>query len=216
LDRSLNNYAMIDLKNIKNIILDLGRVILEINLDNTIDTFKEFGFPHLEELDIVFSKFPFFRQFELGLISPEQFISEVRKISKNDPPDEVIVEAWNSMIGGFFECSIPLIQRLGKKYRMFLLSNTNAIHEKEYNNRLKKDHGIENLSVLFEKAYYSHDLHLSKPDPEIFKYVLNHHGLVPEETLFVDDILIHVESATKLGIRTFHLADPLKFTDIFS
>jgi len=207
---------MIDLKNIKNIILDLGRVILEINLDNTINTFKEFGFPQIDELDIVFSKFPFFRQFELGLISSEQFISEVRKISGKVPSDEVIKEAWNSMIGGYFKGSLPLVQRLGKKYRMFLLSNTNAIHEKEYNNRLKKDHGIENLSELFEKAYYSHDLHLSKPDPEIFKYVLNHHGLVEKETLFVDDILIHIESASKLGIKTFHLESPLKFTDIFS
>lgn len=207
---------MIDLKNIKNIILDLGKVILEINLDNTINTFKEFGFPHIDELDIVFSKYPFFRQFELGLISPEQFVSEVRKISDNTLSDGIIEKAWNSMIGGYFEGAIPLIQRLRKKYRMFLLSNTNAIHEKVYNNRLKKDHGIANLSVLFEKAYYSHDLHLSKPDPEIFKYVLNQNGLKPEETFFVDDILIHIESASKLGIKTFHLEYPLKFTDIFS
>jgi HAD superfamily hydrolase (TIGR01549 family) len=207
---------MIDLKNIKNIILDLGRVILEINLDNTINTFKEFGFPQLDELDIVFSKFPYFRQFELGFISPEQFLSEVRKMSDKVPSNEIIEKAWNSMIGGFFKGSVPLIQRLGKKYRMFLLSNTNAIHEKEYNNRLKKDHGIENLTELFEKVYYSHDLHLSKPDPGIFKYVLKRHGLVPEETLFVDDVLIHIESASKLGIKTFHLEYPLKFTDIFS
>lgn len=207
---------MINLKNIKNIILDLGKVILEIILDNTINSFKEFGFPNIDELDIVYSKFPFFRQFELGLISPEQFISAIRKITGNVQSDEVIKEAWNSMIGGYFEGSIPLIQRLCKKYRMFLLSNTNAIHEKEYNDRLKKDHGIVSLSELFEKAYYSHDLHLSKPDPEIFKYVLNHNGLVPEETLFVDDILINVESAAKLGIKTFHLEYPVKFTDIFS
>jgi FMN phosphatase YigB (HAD superfamily) len=207
---------MIDLKNIKNIILDLGKVILEINLDKTIYTFKEFGFPHFDEEDIVFTTYPFFRQFELGLISPEQFISEVRKIKDNVLPSDVIKEAWNAMIGGYFEGSIPLVQRLSKKYRMFLLSNTNAIHEKEYNNRLKKDYGIANLSELFEKAYYSHDLHLSKPDPEIFKYVLNHNGLIPEETLFVDDILIHIESAAKLGIRTFHLEYPLKFTEIFT
>jgi putative hydrolase of the HAD superfamily len=206
---------MIDLKNIKNIILDLGRVILEINLDNTINTFREFGFPHLDEQDIVFAKFPFFRQLELGFIPPQQFISEVRKVSGNSVPEKVIEKAWNSMIGGFFEGSIPLIQKLGKKYRMFLLSNTNVIHEKEYNDRLKKDYGIENLSVLFEKVYYSHDLHLSKPDPEIFKYVLNQNGLLPEETLFVDDIKVHTDSASKLGIKTFHLEEPLKLTEIF-
>jgi HAD superfamily hydrolase (TIGR01509 family) len=205
---------MIDLKNIKNIILDLGRVILKINLDNTIIAFKEFGFPQLDELDIVFSRYPFFMQFELGLISAEQFISDISKTTGNNLSDESILEAWNSMIGEYYEDTIPLIQQLGKKYRMFLLSNTNELHEKEYNNRLKKDYGIANLSVIFEKVYYSHTLHLSKPDPLIFKFVMNENQLVAGETLFIDDILVHIESAAKLGIRTFHLKDPLKLTDV--
>ena len=205
---------MIDLKNIKNIILDLGRVILKINLDNTIIAFKEFGFPQLDELDIVFSRYPFFMQFELGLISAEQFISDISKTTGNNLSDESILEAWNSMIGEYYEDTIPLIQQLGKKYRMFLLSNTNELHEKEYNNRLKKDYGIANLSVIFEKVYYSHTLHLSKPDPLIFKFVMNENQLVAGETLFIDDILVHIESAARLGIRTFHLKDPLKLTDV--
>ena len=205
---------MIDLINIKNIILDLGRVILKINLDNTIIAFKEFGFPQLDELDIVFSRYPFFMQFELGLISAEQFISDISKTTGNNLSDESILEAWNSMIGEYYEDTIPLIQQLSKKYRMFLLSNTNELHEKEYNNRLKKDYGIANLSVIFEKVYYSHTLHLSKPDPLIFKFVLNENQLVAGETLFIDDILVHIESAAKLGIRTFHLKYPLKLTDV--
>lgn len=205
---------MIDLKNIKNIILDLGRVILKINLENTIIAFKEFGFPQLDELDIVFARYPFFMQFELGLISAEQFISDISKTTGNNLSDKSILEAWNSMIGEYYEDTIPLIQQLGKKYRMFLLSNTNELHEKEYNNRLKKDYGIANLSVIFEKVYYSHTLHLSKPDPLIFKFVMNENQLVAGETLFIDDILVHIESAAKLGIRTFHLKDPLKLTDV--
>jgi putative hydrolase of the HAD superfamily len=205
---------MIDLKNIKNIILDLGRVILKINMDNTIIAFKEFGFPQLDELDIVFSRYPFFMQFELGLISAEQFISDINKTTGNNLSDESILEAWNSMIGEYYEDTIPLIQQLGKKYRMFLLSNTNELHENEYNNRLKKDYGIANLSVIFEKVYYSHTLHLSKPDPLIFKFVMNENQLVAGETLFIDDILVHIESAAKLGIRTFHLKDPLKLTNV--
>jgi HAD superfamily hydrolase (TIGR01509 family) len=207
---------MIDLKNIKNIILDLGRVILKINLDNTIIAFKEFGFSQLDELDIVFARYPFFMQFELGLISAEQFISDIRKTTGNNLSHESILKAWNSMIGEYFEGAVPLIQQLDKKYRMFLLSNTNEIHEKEYNNRLKNDYGIANLSDIFEKVYYSHTLHLSKPDPLIFEYVLNDNHLVAEETLFIDDILVHIESAAKLGIRTFHLEDPLKLTDVLT
>jgi len=206
---------MIDLTNIKNIILDLGRVILKINLDNTLISFKEFGFSKLEEFDIIFSRYTFFRQFELGLISPQQFFSEIRKAISNNLSDESIEKAWNSMIGEYYEGAVPLVQNLGKEYRMFLLSNTNEIHEKEYNSRLMTDHGIANLSLLFEKVYYSHTLHLSKPDPVIFKYVLNDSHLVPEETLYIDDLLVHIESSVKLGIRGFHLNLPMKLTDVF-
>jgi FMN phosphatase YigB (HAD superfamily) len=204
-----------DLRGINNIILDLGRVILTINLENTINSFKEFGFPQLEELDIVFSRYPFFRQFELGLITQKQFLSGIREATGNKLPDTTIKKAWNSMIGGYIEETVPLVRKLGRKYRIFLLSNTNSIHEREYNNRLKQDHGIENLSMIFEKVYYSHALHLSKPDPEIFKYVLNDSHLKPGETLYIDDILIHIESAAKLGIRGIHLDPPLKLTEIF-
>jgi len=206
---------MIDLKNIKNIILDLGKVILEIHLEKTINAFKEFGIPEIDDLDIVFSRYPFFYQFEIGEISPQQFFSEIRKVTRSELPDKTIADAWNAMIGGFFEGSIDTIRKLKPHFRMFLLSNTNAMHEEVYNKRLKEDHGISNLNELFEKVYYSHDIHLSKPDPMIFEHVLEDSGLVPEETLFVDDILIHLESAAKLGIQTFHLKPPLKISDIF-
>lgn len=204
-----------DLKGIKNIILDLGRVILKINLDNTINSFKEFGFPEIDELDIVFSRYPFFREFELGLITGKQFFSGIRKATGKKLPDRTIRDAWNSMIAGYIEDTIPLVKKLGRTYRMLLLSNTNSIHEREYNRQLMEEHGIKNLSMIFEKVYYSHAVHLSKPDPEIYKYVMNDSHLVAEETLFIDDILIHIESAAKLGIRGIHLDPPLKLTNIF-
>lgn len=204
-----------DLKGLKNIILDLGRVILTINLDNTINSFKDFGFPDIDELDIVFSRYPFFRQFELGLITRKQFYAGIREITRKKLPDRTIQEAWNSMIGDYIEGAVPLVRQLGGTYRMFLLSNTNSVHEREYNRRLMENHGIKNLSAIFEKVYYSHALHLSKPDPEIFKYVLNDSHLIPEETLYIDDILVHIQSASKLGIRGIHLDLPLKLTEIF-
>ena len=206
---------MIDLKNIKNIILDLGKVILDIHLEKTINAFKEFGIPEIDDLDIVFSRYPFFYQLETGTISPEKFLSEIRRVTGNNLPDKTIADAWNAMIGGFTNGAIGTIIKLKPKYRLFLLSNTNAMHEVEYNNRLKIDYGISNLSELFEKVYYSHTVHISKPDHKIFEYVLKDSNLVPEETLFIDDILIHIESAAELGIKTFHLKPPLKFSDLF-
>jgi FMN phosphatase YigB (HAD superfamily) len=204
-----------DLKGIKNIILDLGQVILTINLENTINSFKKFGFPDIDELDIVFSRYPFFRQFELGLITRKQFFSGIREATGKKLPDKTIQKAWNSMIGSYIEGTVPLVKKLGSKYRMFLLSNTNSVHEREYNLRLMQDHEIKNLSMIFEKVYYSHALHLSKPDPEIFKYVINDSHLIPSETLYIDDIFIHIESAEKIGIRGIHLDPPLKLTELF-
>jgi len=203
-----------DLTGIKNIILDLGRVILTINLENTINSFKEFGFPDIDELDIVFSRYPFFRQFELGLMTCKQFFAGIREVTRKKLPDRTIQEAWNSMIGAYIEGAVPLVRKLGRTYRMFLLSNTNSIHEREYNRRLMQDYGIKNLSVIFEKVYYSHALHLSKPDPEIFKYVLKDSHLIPEETIYIDDLLVHIQSASKLGIKGIHLDPPLKLTEI--
>ena len=118
------------------------------------------------------------------------------------------------MILGFNTRSIELLLKLRQSYRLFLLSNTNAIHELSYNRLLNETQGIENLDRIFEKVYYSHRLGLRKPNPEIFKYVLKDSNLEPEESLYVDDTLEHVESAKALGIRAYHLVYPERITDV--
>ena len=59
---------MINTEGIKNIILDLGGVILELDIDGTIRAFRELGFPSLESADIILSRYPFFLEFETGHI----------------------------------------------------------------------------------------------------------------------------------------------------
>ena len=61
------------------------------------------------------------------------------------------------------------------------------------------------MRELFEKRWFSHQIGLDKPDPEIFRHVLNDGGLKPEETLFIDDTLVHVEAARSVGINAWHL-----------
>ena len=205
---------MINLEGIENIILDLGGVILELDTGKTIEKFIELGFPPLENEDIILSKYPFFLEFETGMLSIEEFIARLVGISGNHAPEEKILEAWNAMILGFRPESIRLLHRLKKKYRLFLLSNTNAIHEVYYNSQLKKEHGIGNLDRIFEKVYYSHELKMRKPDPEIFRHVLEDMGQSPGKCLFIDDTLVNIDSARRLGIRAYHLAPPERLTDI--
>lgn len=195
-------------------ILDLGGVILDLDISATIKAFLELGFPRLENADIILSKYPFFLEYETGWISSDDFIERVIEISGNGASRDDIVNAWNSMSLGFRAENIELLMRLKEKYRLFLLSNTNALHETYYNTQLSDQHGIENLDRIFEKVYYSHDLKMRKPDAEIFRHVLDDAGIKPVESLYIDDTKVHVDSANSLGIRAFHLAPPLRLTEV--
>jgi putative hydrolase of the HAD superfamily len=206
--------GMIDTSGIKNIILDLGGVILELDIDRTLRAFHNMGFPPLESTDIILSKYPFFQKFETGMISSTEFVDKVIDISGNSVSAKDVLEAWNAMIRGFRKENINLLLNLREKFRLFLLSNTNAIHEIHYNDQLKREHEIENLDRIFEKVYYSHDLKMRKPDAEIFSYVLQDAGIQAGECLYVDDTLEHIESARKLGIICHHLAPPQRLTEI--
>jgi len=189
---------------IKNIIFDLGGVILDINPDATYEAFKKLGYrrPENSKTDSVFLNFLF--DFEKGLISEEDFPREMLKFTDLNPTKEELYAAWNIMLLGYKQEKLDFLQKIKTQYRTFLLSNTNIIHARYYNEMLRKVHGIDGLVELFEKVYYSHDLKLRKPDPEIFRLVLDIENLNPSETLFVDDMPENIKSAESFGIIGCH------------
>ncbi|MDR0661566.1 MAG: HAD-IA family hydrolase [Prevotellaceae bacterium] len=100
---------------------------------------------------------------------------------------------------------LDTLKHLKPRFRTFLLSNTNDLHIAYFHNRLKAEHGINDLSNHFEEVYYSYQIHLRKPDKEIFEYVLQKNKLRVNRTLFIDDTIRHIESAKSLGIQTLHV-----------
>jgi len=207
---------MIDLTNIKNIILDLGGVILDLDFESCINEFQKMGITDIVNLYEVPDHYPFFKQLEKGLMTPDQMREDIRKATGKNISDEEINYAWNIVSAGFTKKAIETVLKLNREFRLFLLSNTNAIHEVYYNNQLHEGHGIKNLTEIFEKVYYSHDLQMRKPDAEIFQFVLKDSKLIPEETLFIDDTLVHLETASSLGISTYHLVPPQRIEEVFS
>jgi len=192
---------MIDIpSNIKNIIFDLGGVILDIDPESTIRAFGKLGFkqPADNLIDKDFKKFLF--DFETGHILKKDFFNIISEFSSQNPEIKEIYHAWNLMILSYKQAKIDFLKQIKTQYRTFLLSNTNIIHAEYYNNLLKSKHGVENLKYLFEKVYYSHEIMLRKPNPEAFEIVLRENNLIPAETLFVDDTEINVIAAEKLGI----------------
>ncbi len=195
-------------KKIKNIIFDLGGVIINIDYHLTINAFKALG---LQNFDTIFNQAKQIGVFDLldkGLISPQEFRNEVRRITSSNLTDEQIDKAWNAMLLDFPPSRLELLGRVKSGYKTFLLSNTNAIHFEAYNQILHRTFGVENLSVFFDREYYSHLIHMRKPDADAFELILNENNLKPEETLFIDDTLQHVEGAKKLGILAHHLNIP--------
>ena len=203
------------LESIKNIIFDLGGVLLNIDYKLTDEAFRKLGIDNFDEIFSKLSQSDLFDKLEKGLISYDAFRTELKKIFNKPINDFEIDNAWNALLLDFPKERIELLKKLKNKFNIYLLSNTNEMHCKFYNNRLKAAYQIENLDALFKKTYYSHLIHLRKPDKVIYEYVLNDSHLKPAETLFIDDLLINIEAANLLGIKGYWLKEGEEVVKLF-
>lgn len=183
---------------IKNLIIDLGGVLYAIDYAK-IETGMAALQENPEAENIRYSRSyqdELFTLIETGKITPEAFFQgmKTRFGLKDDP--EAFYTVWNSMLMGLIPGRAELIKQLKEKYRIFLLSNTNEIHHRF----LLPE--CESMFQDFEKCYFSQNLGMRKPEPEIFQYVLKEQNLLPEETLFIEDSEQHILSAQALGIHT--------------
>ncbi|MBE9464687.1 HAD family hydrolase [Dyadobacter subterraneus] len=199
---------------IKNIVFDLGDVILNIDVPLASSNFGKLSGKEQHEVLTLFKEKELFRLFETGLVDEDAFRNMVREVLEfPEWSEEIIDTAWNSLLLDIPPARIELIKELGKKYRLFLLSNTSSIHIKEVNKILHAASGVEKLDDLFEKVYLSYEMGKMKPDPAIYLQVLEESGLVAEETLFLDDNPDNITAASKLGIDTILVQKPVTILD---
>lgn len=192
--------------NIRNIILDLGGVIINLDIQKPINELKKLFSENYATLEASILKQNLINEFETGKISSEEFILFFQnfntKVSSNK-----IKKIWNSMLLDIPKERIELIRKLALKYNVYLLSNTNEIHLECINNYLFNTFQLHSIDTLFKKTYFSFQVGLRKPNPKIFDLVLQENKLVALETLFVDDSIEHTHTAEKLGIHAKHLND---------
>jgi putative hydrolase of the HAD superfamily len=192
-------------KQIKNIIFDLGGVIINIDYNLLVQSFSKIGMPHFEEYFSQKNQREFFDEYEKGTISSVDFRAKLKEHCPPDTDDSAIDKAWNSMIMDIPKERLDLLMKVKKRYRTFLLSNTNEIHMKFIYGYLKDTFQQNNFSNYFEKVYLSYEMGMRKPDPEIFERVLAENNLNPKETLFIDDSIQHIKSAEKLRLQAYLL-----------
>ena len=206
----------IDITKIDAIVFDLGGVLLNIDHQAPINAFKALGIPNFDQLYSKVNQTTLFTDFETGVISPELFRDGLRAYLPVDLSDDVIDQAWNSIILNFPESRIRMLERLKTEYHLFLLSNTNINHFQVFNHRLKANFGYGSLSELMESTYYSHQLGLRKPNPAIFEHVLTDAQLNPMRTLFIDDTEEHILAAQALGLQTHHLKEDEEIVELLN
>jgi putative hydrolase of the HAD superfamily len=198
---------------LQNIILDYGNVIIDIDQDRTEKAFN-YLFHNKEYLNL---KDEFWQSYETGQISSDEFIYQIKSLSPNQVSRQQIIDAWNALLLSIPVYRLNHLEELSKTHRLFLLSNTNEIHICWTTNYLDAMHGISDFEErFFEKVYYSHLIHLRKPDKVIFDFVLQDSSINPSETIFIDDTEGHLSEASLLGIHTHCLKRGEEFLDVIN
>ena len=196
---------------VKNIILDFGGVLLDIDYQHTEQAFIKLGCTNFREIYSQAAQTDLFNRFETGGISETVFFEELKKLSGIEKLTVgEIKNAWNAMLIHFPIENYLMLKELKKKYRVFLLSNTNETHITEFEKLVEKTCTVAEFENLFEKVYYSCKMGLRKPDTECFLQVLNENKLKKEETIFIDDSFQHIEGAKKTGITAHFLEKNVK------
>lgn len=183
---------------INTIIFDFGDVFINLRKEHSLEEFKKLGL-HGPNADLLEHN----DLFEKGKINELQFINCFLKYIPEASIEE-ITKAWNSVIGDFPLERLEFLQMLSTKYRLFLLTNTDAIHIDRFEHKVGMSFYTD-FYRCFEKVYYSYEMGMRKPEPEIFHTIMRKHDLSPKRTLFVDDKKDNTDIAESLGLHVWNL-----------
>jgi len=197
-----------NMQHIKNIIFDYGNVIFDIDFKIAQEAFIKLGITDIEAFFAHKGHHQLFDDLETAAITPAEFRTGIRKAANNSNlTDAQIDNAWNSLLIGTIQENHDLLLEVKKHYRTFLLSNNNEIHYNWIINYLKENFNINHYDDYFERAYFSQQMKLRKPNTNIFEQVIKENDLNPKETLFIDDSPQHIEGAKKAGMHTLLMTE---------
>ena len=195
-----------DQNKIKNVVLDLGGVLVDIDPQQTLDAMMKLIDPKTSlkpdwaELNNVV------HAMEVGKWSQEEFILKMKEVCKPNVTETEIIDAWCVMLLHFPSLRVDMVRLLSDRYRVFLLSNTNEIHVNSFEQQFESRYGFA-MQSLFEKVFYSNEIGCRKPAPEAFLHVLNQAGLDPAETVMVDDRLDNCQGAEAVGMHNINVPE---------
>jgi len=203
------------LEGIKNIVFDLGGVLITLDRDEAVNRFEKAGLENAADLLNAYHQKGIFLELEEGKISRDEFYEAVRKEIGSFVSKETIDRGWMGFMKEVPEYKMVMLEDLRQRgYRLYLLSNTNPVIMEWARSSDFSPQG-KSLDEYFDKLYLSYQIGYLKPHPEIFMYMINDSGLIPSETLFIDDGLANIEMGNKLGMKTYLAINGEDFRHLF-
>ena len=201
----------------KNIIFDLGGVIIDLEVERTVLAFAELAGKSPSQIRENYHQQPEFIEFEMGNITEQQFRLAVNKIFGLQAADSEIDRCWNAMLVDLPKAKLELLIQLKEQFRVSLLSNTNSIHIEYVNKKMiPVVYPITSLDYFFHYTHYSHLMRKRKPGAEIFKQLLAENEFDPKQTIFLDDNSDNIKTADSLGIQTKLVEHPDQVFQFFN
>ncbi len=198
------------IKPYKIIIFDLGGVLIDLKYEDTITAFKKLGSENFDEVYSQSLQTGLFDKYETGQISSQHFVNKIKEsLNLNASPNQ-IVAAWNEMIKDFQPDKMRFVKQLKSTHTTALLSNTNDIHIDCVNRRLKKI-TTDTLEELFHFTFLSQEIKMRKPNKETFLWVCEKMSVKPEDVIFIDDSVQHIEGAREAGLNTYFFPQNERF-----
>lgn len=188
---------------IKQVIFDFAGVITDLTWEGAVASFTKIGLKNAEQILDRYHQSGIFQELEEGKIDTETFGKKLSEMCGRDLNQDEITEAWMGYFNGLDERKLDFIEELRKEYKVYLLSNTNPYITNWACSPHFSSKG-KSLNEYFDKLYLSYEIGFTKPDEEIFKFMLEDAHMNPSESLFVDDGLSNVKAAEKLGMHTFN------------
>ena len=187
---------------IKNLIFDLGGVLVSLDRKRCLDNFSQMlGFDDFGNYLNAYAQKGFFADFENGDIDSAQFRDIVREhCTKEGVTDEMIDQAFISFLTEVSPYKVKLLLDLKEKYNLLLLSNVNPIGWKACCDLFFKAQGVD-IEDVFEKLYLSYEQNASKPGTLVYEKLIADSGIVPQETLFIDDSAANIETGRQMGLN---------------
>ncbi|MDO9680521.1 MAG: HAD family phosphatase [Bacteroidales bacterium] len=185
---------------IKNIVFDLGGVLVPLNRRACEDAFHAIGFDDFGKILNEYVQGGFFLEYEKGAITTSEFRDILRSYIENEVTNDQIDFAMGSFLEVISDDKLEFLISLKKKFRLYMLSNTNEIAMRVVRPFFNK--GNLTINDYFDKLFLSYEMKMAKPDSDIFIKMANDASFEASETLFIDDSPANIQTAQCLGFHT--------------